>query len=376
MLKRIEISGFRNYEQASLDLPYPGITCLVGNNGEGKTNILEAIQILALGKSFRTGDKSALIGWGQDFARIKGWLADETELEYFISVGSFPSTFKKNEAKVGLRDFMGQFRVILFHPEDLNLLYLTPDLRRRYLDICGIQMDEWYFEKLRKFDQIRRQRNALLTRLVDNRQDLGSLAVWEEQLAAVAADVSAWRSWFCQFLNQNLISYYEQISGKIENIRVVYKHSLGQTDSQLEKKVFEEQYLSKLANNLERDLSAGFTTTGPHRDDLLFYLNEKPIEEHASRGEFRTLLLAMKLIELEFYQQKGEECIVLLDDVFSELDEERQKKLLARLISTQTIITTTPDHLYAHKSWLADVNVKVVSVQRGNLLTHSNEFDV
>lgn len=345
MLKSLELEDFRNYGRLKLNFTAEtGLTYLIGDNGQGKTNLLEAIYMLALGKSFRVSDEESLIKWGADFGRVKGVFEDST-MEIFLGKPPQPKrVFKINEVKSSAVNFVGRLRAVFFHPEDLNVLYLGPDLRRRYLDIMILQKDRAYFAALRKFKRLKEQRNSLLNAIREGRGNVADLDIWDEQIVREGAVIWKGRATALSYMAERLADKYASICGKKTDLKIGYLNSLdlgyemiGATSN------LEEVYASELMASQDRDIASGHTQVGPHRDDMVIYLGGKPIMEHASRGEIRTILLAMKLIEMDYFSEDGLKPILLLDDVFSELDHERQRYLLERVVEYQTFITTTKD---------------------------------
>ena len=345
MLKSLELEDFRNYGRLKLNFTAEtGLTYLIGDNGQGKTNLLEAIYMLALGKSFRVSDEESLIKWGADFGRVKGVFEDST-MEIFLGKPPQPKrVFKINEVKSSAVNFVGRLRAVFFHPEDLNVLYLGPDLRRRYLDIMILQKDRAYFAALRKFKRLKEQRNSLLNAIREGRGNVADLDIWDEQIVREGAVIWKGRATALSYMAERLADKYASICGKKTDLKIGYLNSLdlgyemiGATSN------LEEVYASELMASQDRDIASGHTQVGPHRDDMVIYLGGKPIMEHASRGEIRTILLAMKLIEMDYFFLFFLKPILLLDDVFSELDHERQRYLLERVVEYQTFITTTKD---------------------------------
>ncbi len=364
MLKTLELENFRNYRHLLLEFTKPqGLTYLIGDNGQGKTNVLEAIYMLALAKSFRISGEENLIKWTEGYGRIKGQFAEAADdnretipanMEIFLGIPPQPRrAFKVNNVKSSAVNFIGRIKAVFFHPEDLNMLYLGPDLRRRYLDILILQMSKPYFLALRKFKKLKEQRNALLGQIRDGMAVERDLEVWDAQLVREGALIWQERAKALTYIAERLEEKYEQISQKKMNLTIKYENNLGlnfdiiNLTSNLEEVYAEEMYKSRL-----RDLGSGHTQVGPHRDDMVFLLEGRPIVEHASRGEYRTILLALKLIEMEWFAQDGGRPILLLDDVFSELDHARQRFLLEKVSNFQTFITTTKDSVIINREKL------------------------
>jgi DNA replication and repair protein RecF len=335
-LKKITLQNFRNYKELVLDCGNEdGISFIYGDNAQGKTNLLEAIYILALTKSFRTNKNHDLIKWGEDYSRIKGVIdTKEGDIELEVFYGHPPQPLKAtkvNNVKVANANFIGNCNIVFFHPEDLNMLYLGPDLRRRYLDIMNIQIDRRYYSVLKKYKNILEQRNSLLKKINIGYSQKKDLEVWDDQLAESAQYLIETRVKVTEKLNQTINNYYQEIAQTNDQIAALYQKSF-ENDS----------FKAALKDNLEKDLGAQFTTVGPHREDIVFTLNKKQLQQHASRGEYRSIMLALKLFEISYYQEKsGETPILLLDDVLSELDEKRSKMLFNTINNGQVFVTGT-----------------------------------
>lgn len=387
-LTKLKIENFRNYESFSLNFDkQKHITYIIGPNAHGKTNILEAIYLLALTKSFRTNVINDMIKWGTDYGRITGTFdmsnttadsntdtldelkvsATDSKKEYTIELQAFignppnpRKALKKNGVKISAVNFIGNIQIVFFHPEDLNILYLGPDLRRKYLDILNIQIKPHYYAALRAYKRIMTQRNSLLKSIKDGHAKSHDLDIWDEQLAEQGSIIIYERESSIAFINERITRTYQNISKGEERVQALYKsifkdginntHEDGGAPQDLVKnppdpktpQQIAETLLKILQTNRQRDLRAEFTTSGPHRDDIEFILNRLPLVKHASRGEYRSLLMALKLVELSFYEEKSKQKpILLLDDVFSELDPDRQKTLIEGIKGYQTILTST-----------------------------------
>lgn len=355
-LTKLQLENFRNHSQYSYEFDIDkDLTILVGPNGMGKTNFLEAIYVLALGKSFRISAQEEMIKWENDYLRCSSEIFsgnEKIDLEVFYSHRPrSQKSFKKNGVKMKNSEYLGNLLAVLFHPEDLNMLYLQPALRRRYMDIVLCQTDKKYLLALTKYRKILKQRNALLheiraTRLKkgDQKSLLEDLEVWDEEIATSGSVIIEKRLKLVEFLNERLEKIYNEIASADEKISLEYESRIVK---KLSKEDIKTMYGDELFNRSERDILRAETTAGPHRDDLVFFLNGKEISAVASRGEIRTLLLAVKLAEIQYIEEKtGEKPILLLDDVFSELDRKRQGHLLKSIRGCQSIITTTDiDHI-------------------------------
>lgn len=364
-ITKLQLENFRNYKLHAHNFDRE-LTILVGPNAVGKTNFLEAVYMLSLGKSFRCDEHGDMVNWNMDHLRCTGeiQLEDETlQLEVFYSHQPLKKkNFKRNGVNLKNRDYLGNLITVLFQPEDLNMLYLSPALRRRYLDILLSQIDRGYLSDLLDCQHVLRQRNALLRTLRENEHPtlLEDLEVWNEELIKFAIPLTEKRLQAVNFFNQNLPKHYSEIAGEPSKIVIEYhsrilnqekssnsqKYSPKKPASSFpqssDPKTLQLSFKKALLDRQKLDIIRAHTSIGPHRDDLIFYLDDKEISKTASRGEYRTLLLALKLTEIEFIKEKtGKLPVLLLDDVFSELDRKRQTHLLKSIKGCQTIITTT-----------------------------------
>lgn len=343
-LRKLQLENFRNYQDYSHHfVEDKDITILVGPNGAGKTNLLEAVYMLSLGRSFRTGLQGDLIKWGSDYLRCRVEMEsaqEVSELEVFYSEQpTRKKNFKINGVSMPQSDYFGSLLTVFFHPEDLNILYLQPSLRRRYLDILLSQTDRKYFDALGKYRRVLKQRNALLKQIQKatfegaNTEKLSlDLDAWDHEISSFGMEIILKRINFVEFLNDKLGHFYRSISDADEEVRAKY-------DSDIDNR---ETYLQKLLDQRKASVFQGKTLFGPHLDDLVFFINERNILSFASRGEFRSLLLALNLSEIDYIKEiTGHTPVLLLDDVFSELDPKRQQKLLSSISGCQTIISTT-----------------------------------
>lgn len=336
-LCKLQLENFRNRSSYSLSLP-PDCACTVisGDNGRGKTNILEAIYMLSIGRSFRTNNPDDLITWDGEYFRLQAEISQTDEnFNLEVAYSRVPlkrKLFKKNEVKISHKNYFGNFLTVLFHPQDLDILYQSPSLRRRYLDILLSQTDRKYFDALSKYNRLLKQRNSLLGQIRANFMPRNELAAWDAQIAVVGEEITRKRSHLISYVNEKITELYQKISHASEEVSVEYKPKINH----------KEDYALQLQARHDLDILQAKTTLGPHRDDLVFFINGHEIGTSASRGEFRTLMLALKLVEIDYIQDKtGEKPVLLLDDVFSELDLKRQESLISAINSCQSIITTT-----------------------------------
>jgi len=340
MLKSLELTNFRNYSKASFD--FADTTILIGPNGIGKTNIIETIYMISTGRSWRTNRDNELIKWGSDFMKILITLADEEAktLEMVMQKEGINLPQKKsvkvNGVKKKMVDFLGIMPAVLFSPEEIRLIDGTPVHRRRFLDILLCEMEKKYVIFLLDLARIIKSRNKLLFLIKIGRADTRELEFWDEKLVILGSFVIQKREKVIAHINRNLSTTYQKISGAKENLEIKYKAT-----------VKPENYEETLVVSRDREIEKTATLFGPHRDDFTFYLDGKDITTFGSRGEFRSAVLALKIAELNYFIESGKtRPILLLDDIFSELDEQRRMHLGKIVQDCQTIITTTDlDHV-------------------------------
>ncbi|QQR52844.1 DNA replication/repair protein RecF [bacterium] len=331
VLTRLELTNFRSYTAAIFDL-HPEVTLVVGPNATGKTNLLEGLYVLAATKSFRARDRD-VVHHEADFYRIVA----RGEMEMALAVSMAAGVSKKvthDGVKRTLAAHIGRLQVTLFEPAELTMLQGPPDGRRRYLDFVLCQTDRSYLLALMQYRRVLKQRNALLDSKQWSVPPRDQLFAWNVKLAELAVDIWKKRSRFLEVINKQLPQLYQEIAGEPVPVSLEYQPSVTGD--------YAANFLDELERCLDRDFAAGFTTIGPHREDFGAKFKTGQVVNVASRGEVRTVVLALKLAELEYAQaQTGVRPLLLLDDVFSELDKQRRAYLLDRLGGYQTVITTT-----------------------------------
>lgn len=342
-IESLRLTNFRNYEQAELHFSKT-VNVLVGENAQGKTNALEAIYFLAMGKSHRSARDADCMMWGKDLANIQAQIVVRKrpqELDIQLKNGSKRATINGvNQAK--MTDFVGHFQVVLFAPEDLQLVKGGPSGRRRFIDMELGQTHPKYLYHLSHYQRVLQQRNVLLKH---GNPDFDVMEVLDQQLAEHGSEILIRRFEFLEQMRRLSSAIYTSISDGREAFSFTYQCSIpsiettaGQSRTQLA-----EQFLKALVQKRNADVHTGHTTVGPHRDDLAFFLNDQPVQSFASQGQQRTIALALRLAEIDFiHQEVGEYPVLLLDDVLSELDDIRQKNLVLTMSEkVQTVVTTT-----------------------------------
>lgn len=298
---------------------------------------------MACGKSFRAKDEN-LVNWKADYTRIVGDIEKDEKKEELVVVleknDRLIKTVKIKDQKVASSKLLGHLNCVLFTPEEIELISNLPEARRRYLNLIISQSDIKYAYALTHFRRTLEQRNALLKKIFLGHARADELEIWDGKLAEYAATVMSARAEYIKSVNKYLTKHYQDLSGEKQKLELLYKPSVSPAEGWAGMAV-------RLAESRAVDISARVTTIGPHRDDIAFLLDGRNVTEFASRGEFRTVILALKLAEVDFLTEKtGEVPVLLLDDVFSELDESRRELLSQIFTKQQTVVTTTDlDHV-------------------------------
>ena len=321
------------------------VNVILGENAQGKTNVMESIYVLAMAKSHRTSNDKDLIHWEEDYAKIEGRLKKRNgPLALQLVISKKGKKAKSNHLEQRkLSQYVGNMNIVMFAPEDLNLVKGSPQIRRRFIDMEIGQVSPVYLHDLSQYQKILYQRNHYLKQLQTKRQsDMTMLDVLTTQLIEVASSIVLKRFKFLELLQEWAEPIHFGISRGLESLKIQYKASVDVSEeTDLSKMV--EVYEEKFAKIREREVERGVTLAGPHRDDLAFFVNGRDVQTFGSQGQQRTTALSLKLAEIELIQSEiGEYPILLLDDVLSELDDYRQSHLLNTIQGkVQTFVTTT-----------------------------------
>lgn len=339
IIKNIELTNFRNYDSQKLFFD-KGINVLVGKNAQGKTNMLEAIFLLTIGKSPRTAKEKEMIKWDCTYSKITmeiSKLAGNKKIEMFLFANQNKAIKINSFSIKKIVELIGEVNSIYFSPDELKLVKSSPEERRRFLDITLCQLSKNYFYNINKYNRVLMQRNKLLKSTNDYTLIDETVSIWDEQLASIGSKIICERLELIKNLKKYVTDIYRYISNKEDELMLDY---IGyNTSNEYEIK---QQLLTNLKNNIEKDTKLGYTSVGPHRDDLGISLSNINVRSFGSQGEQRTVALCLKLAELEIFKEAtGEYPILLLDDVLSELDLDRQQKLLEKVKDIQTFITCT-----------------------------------
>lgn len=353
-IQEITLSKFRNYEEVRLKLDN-GINIFKGDNAQGKTNILEAIYLCATARSHRTSQEKEVIMWNEQASHItldvqKKTFEDKIDF-HLTQKGKAVAINKMPIAKLG--ELFGTLTVVMFSPEDLQLIKKSPKERRRFIDIELCQFDKLYYYALKQYYKVLKQRNNALKQFHQN-SNSEMLDIWDMQYVEYAKEVIKRRQEFIQQINNVAKRIHADISGGKEELEVVY-----------EPNVLNEHIETKVSKYRQKDIMTQSSSVGPHRDDLKFLINGMDVKVYGSQGQQRTVVLSMKLAELYLMKEHlGESPILLLDDVLSELDDNRQKYLFSYTKNIQTLITCTG---VEQSVWNSQKIGKLYNVRKGTI---------
>lgn len=351
-LQSLHLTNVRNYKDLVLTFPH-GPVVFVGKNSSGKTNLLEAIEVLNLSRSFRGSHDRDIIRWKRDYFTIQADLAKDNEhlslaVHYSLVRGVKKKSLFIDGAKTSLIDFLGTLNTVLFSPQDMSLFILPPKTRRRFLDTVLCKAHLSYCRALSEYKIVLLNRNRLLSRIREGASDKSELWYWDTKLVESGALIFLQRREFIDFVNKKLSRYYTLLAGVKNTVAMRYAslHELSTKENTKERKLIKAKiqlfFQEKLKQGQERDILFGATQAGPHRDDISLLVNKKNIMDFGSRGDQRIAILALKLIQKDYLAKvTGVEPILLLDDVFSELDELRRVTLTKAIEGNQVFITTT-----------------------------------
>ncbi len=338
-VKWCKLKNFRNYEECFVDF-FDGTNLIYGGNGQGKTNLVEAVMLNALTKSPRTSHDEdmkkentthteAEVCVERSFGdlTIKCILDDSQKKKFFIN---------SNEVKK-MSEVFGNLVAVYFSPNDLKIVSSSPSERRDFMDTDISQLSGSYYSLTQRYDKVLFQRNKLL-KMIHNKKDLlDQIGIWDAQLAHLAGLIVKTRKNFIQKLTEPARDTMKFMSKNADELGISYVGAKGETANEIEQEI-----LKSLENNIDKDMELGYTSIGPHRDDVRFELNGRDAKVFASQGQQRSIVLALKIAEMQVFEKElGEKPVLVLDDVFSELDSTRQKKMYEKLGGVQVLMTGT-----------------------------------
>ncbi|MDW7668628.1 MAG: DNA replication/repair protein RecF [Bacillota bacterium] len=344
-VENLYLENYRNFEKISIELNEK-LNLFIGDNAQGKTNLIEAIFYISIGRSFRFSKDSNLIMFEKDrnYIKIKVQRRRDTkEIEVEINKDK-NKTYKINKLTLEKNsELVGIVNIVIFSPDNLDLIKGSPGDRRKFLNIEISQLKPKYKYLLKKYKKILLQRNNLLKKMNQNTNNYRLLEVWDEHLIETGSEIIQYRNEFINKIKKISKKIHWELSGEKEKLNIIYKTGLGLLrNGDLD--YIKEKFENKLIENREREIERGITLYGPHLDDMKIIINSKNSRYYSSQGQKRTAALSLKLSEIDIIrEEKKDNPIVLLDDVLSELDNKRRSHLLKYIEEVQTIITSTDD---------------------------------
>ena len=340
-IKSIKLNNFRNYSNQEIQLDKE-INIFFGDNAQGKTNVLESIFLCAIGKSFRAKKEKELIKIDEEKATVEIEFEKidrdgKIKIELTNKKDVFINGIKKNKVS----EILGNINIVMFSPDDIEILKSGPAKRRRFLNILISQLRPQYVYYLNMYIKTIEQRNNYLRQIKElNNPTQEMLKIWDEKLAEYASYVFNYRNEFVEKIKDKILSIHKNITQEKEEIKIKYISDC----------LNKEKYIEELEKNWEQDILRGYTTKGVHRDDIYIYINGKQVNIYGSQGQNRTVILSLKLSELEIiYDEIGEYPILLLDDFMSELDSKRRENFLKSISNAQILITCTDEFTIDNK---------------------------
>lgn len=366
-LTSLHLHQFRSYEDRVFDFAGSDLHLLIGPNGIGKTNVLEAISVLSLSHSALDRDEVDLIQWGKEYYRVTGALESDTGEKMETEVVSQVTPRKQkacfvNDVRIPAASFVGQLPAVLFLPQDLILFIGPPSGRRRFLDHILSQVHPEYFTALGEYQKIMKQRNTLLSKIADREASEGDLSPWDLGIVEKGAEITLRRLEIIETLGMTLAEEMRSLSETPESVELLYERKGTARDL----KAIRDELLELLSHYRPRDILLQSTTVGPHRDDWKIHVNGRELTTFASRGQQRTAVLALLFLEVSYLGlRRNEHPVILLDDAFSELDDAHQEGVLRSFADHQVFITSThlPPELHGAKVW----EIKKLQTKVGSL---------
>ena len=330
-IKEIMLQNFRNYKNEKIELN-ENTNIIFGDNAQGKTNILEAIFMLGLGKSFRTNKEKELIKENEKNSKIEiKFVKNNREEKIKLEITDKKRFFINDIPVKKISEIVGKINIVLFSPEDIEILRNEPIKRRKFLNIMISQLRPIYIHLMSEYNKSLEQRNNYLKQIKYENKSKNNLEIWDEQLIKLGIKIYEYRKEFIEKINKKIKEIHSKITDNKENIEIKYKTNISK-----------ENYLKKLKENIELDIQKGYTSIGIHRDDFEIIINEKNVAIYGSQGQQRSSIISLKLAEAEvIYDEIEEYPVILLDDFMSELDKKRIHGFIKNIKNNQVIITCT-----------------------------------
>ena len=366
ILRKIKLVNFRNYANLNINFS-KNINIIIGDNAQGKTNLLESIYTLALTKSYRTTNDANLIRNNQEKFIVVGEIKDNSVFKKLsVELHNNNKIVKLNDNIINkISDYIGNLYVILSSPDDLQIIKGSPSERRNFLNIEISQLSSNYIKKYNEFNKILKMRNDYLKLLLTNNlSDYSYLDILTNNLIERELDIYIERNNFINNINENLSKIYENIMD-ISNLKILYQPNIEIND--FDRDNLREILKDKYKKNIKREILMGMTLYGPHRDDFTFIIEENDIKIYGSQGQQKIAFIALKFAEIPIFEEKtGTKPVILLDDIFSELDKKKKNRLMKYINDDYQVIITSNDTKDIGKEIL--MNSKIIKVKDGKII--------
>jgi DNA replication and repair protein RecF len=346
IVKSLKIKNYRNFKEAEVELN-ESLNIFVGDNGQGKTNLMESIYLTSIGRTFRLNSENELINFHESNSIITVQLEKNN---YNMKIELHLEKNKKKQVLInGVKldktsEMIGILNNVIFTPDDMKIIKGSPNERRKFVNIDISQIKPKYKYLLNKYKKISTERNILLKNYYTKAQNKDIINIWNDYLVNIGTEIIYYRNDYINKLKKYAVNIYADISGNKEKFDLNYLCNAGNINN-MDKDDFKKHFYNKINDNLSHEIQNGTTMYGPHKDDIIIKINDKECKYFGSQGQQRSAILAVKLAEIEIIKEEiGEYPILLLDDVLSELDNKRKGFLINYIQGIQTFITTTDDH--------------------------------
>ena len=338
-IKNVKLTNFRNYKTASAEF-FHGVNLITGQNGQGKTNLAESLVVASHTKSPRTSKHKDMILWGEEKSIVELIVNrnfGDVKISYELGQEENKKFFINDSPVNKLSEVFGNLVIVYFSPTEMKIIAGGPQERRDFMDTDISELSGQYYNLVQRYTKVLDQRNKLLKNRFDRKMVLDQIDVFSEQLASLAAPIIKTRRNFIKKIAPLAHDVMIELSGGKEDLKIEYFGIGGETTAEIKTNLLRAYQV-----NLEKDLELGYTLVGPHRDDVKILINDVEAKDFASQGQQRSIVLALKMAEMEIFEKElGEKPVLILDDVFSELDNKRQKMLYKLMENTQVIVTGT-----------------------------------
>jgi len=367
IVNKLKITNYRNFKEATIDLN-SSLNIFIGDNGQGKTNLMESIYLSSIGRTFRLNSENELIKFNENKSSVE---ISMVKNNYNTKIELLLEKNKKKQVSVnGVKldktsEMIGILNNVIFTPDDMKIIKGSPIERRKFVNIDISQVKPKYKYLLNKYKKVFTERNIILKNYYTKSENKDIINIWNDYLINTGSEIILYRNEYINKLKKYAVDIYEDISGNKEKFDLSYCCNTGSTDN-IDKDSIKKLFQEKINMNMKHEIQRGTTLFGPHKDDVIIKIDSKECKYFGSQGQQRSAILAIKLAEIEIIKEEiGEYPILLLDDVLSELDNKRKGYLINYIKGIQTVITTTDDH---------DLNVMTKNYNKNNFYINEGKI--